>query len=69
MRDAPRALRGIAMARLGDLVRARALPRGVTRAFGPKEATARARCIVPEAKIALVSRNLGRPTKALDAAG
>jgi tetratricopeptide (TPR) repeat protein len=64
--DAPAlALRGIAMAQLGDLVRAKALLRRAARAFGPKEAMARARCIVAEAEIALVSRDLGRPTKAL----
>ncbi|MGI6851842.1 helix-turn-helix domain-containing protein [Mesorhizobium sp. 1B3] len=62
------ALRGIAMAQLGDLVRARALLRSAARAFGPKEAVARARCIVAEAEIALVSRELGWPEKALDAA-
>jgi tetratricopeptide (TPR) repeat protein len=67
--DAPAlALRGIAMAQLGELVRARALLRSATRAFGPKEAVARARCIVAEAEIALVSRDLGWPPKALDAA-
>jgi hypothetical protein len=52
------ALRGIAMAQLGDLVRAKALLRSATRAFGPKEAVARVRCIVAEAEIALVSRDL-----------
>ena len=62
------ALRGIAMAQLGDLVRAKALLRRAARAFGPKEAVARARCIVAEAEIALVSRDLGWPAKALDAA-
>ena len=67
--DAPAlALRGIAMAQLGDLVRAKALVRGAARAFGPKEAVARARCVVAEAEIALVSRDLGWPAKALDAA-
>jgi hypothetical protein len=67
--DAPgRALRGIAMARLGDFVRAKALVRSAARAFGSKEAVARARCIVAEAEIGLVSRNLGWPAKALDAA-
>ena len=62
------ALRGIAMAQLGDLVRAKALLRSAARAFGPKEAVARARCIVAEAEIALVSRDLGWPAKALDGA-
>ena len=67
--DAPAlALRGIAMAQLGDLVRARALVRRAARAFGPKEAVARARCVVAEAEIALVSRDLGWPAKSLDAA-
>jgi tetratricopeptide (TPR) repeat protein len=67
--DAPAlALRGIAMAQLGDLVRAKALLRRAVRAFGPKEAVARARCVVAEAEIALVSRDLGWPAKALDAA-
>jgi hypothetical protein len=67
--DAPAlALRGIAMAQLGDLVRAKALLRRARRAFGPKEAVARARCVVAEAEIALVSRDLGWPAKALDAA-
>ncbi len=62
------ALRGIAMAQLGDLVRAKALLRSAARAFGPKEAVARARCVVAEAEIALVSRDLTWPAKALDAA-
>jgi hypothetical protein len=67
--DAPAlALRGIAMAQLGDLVRARALVKSAARAFGPKEAVARARCVVAEAEIALASRDLGWPVKALDAA-
>src|SRR6266542_4152164 len=67
--DAPAlALRGIAMAQLGDLVRAKALLRRAARAFGPKEAVARARCVVAEAEIALVSRDLGWPAKALEAA-
>jgi hypothetical protein len=62
------ALRGIAMAQLGDLVRAKALLRSAARAFGPKEAVARARCIVAEVEIALVSRDLGWPVKTLAAA-
>ncbi len=67
--DAPAlALRGIAMAQLGDLVRAKALLRSAARDFGPKEAVARARCVVAEAEIALVSRDLGWPARALDAA-
>jgi hypothetical protein len=67
--DAPAlALRGIAMAQLGDLVRAKALLRRAARAFSPKEAVARARCVVAEAEIALVSRDLGWPAKTLEAA-
>src|ERR1700692_3402663 len=67
--DAPAlALRGIAMAQLGDLVRAKALLKSAARAFGPKEAVALARCVVAEAEIALVSRDLTWPAKALDAA-
>ena len=70
LRDDPPALalRGIAMAQLGDLVRAKALLRSAARAFGPREAVARARCVVAAAEIALVSRDLGFPPKALDAA-
>jgi len=70
LRDDPPALalRGIAMAQLGDLARARALIRSAARAFGPREAVARARCVVAEAEIALVSRDLGWPAKMLDAA-
>ena len=62
--DAPAlALRGIAMAQLGDFVRAKVLLRTAARTFGPREAVARARCVVAEAEIALVSRDLGwRPT-------
>ena len=67
--DAPAlALRGIAMAQLGDLVRAKALLRRAAHAFGAREPVARARCVVAEAEIALVSRDLGWPPKALDAA-
>src|SRR5207302_3786589 len=67
--DAPAlALRGIAMAQLGDLARARALLRSAKRAFSPREVVARARCVVAEAEIALASRDLGWSPKALDAA-
>src|SRR5690349_16999615 len=67
--DAPAlALRGIAMAQLGDLARAKALLRAEKRAFGTKETVARARCVVAEAEIALASRDLRWPAKALDAA-
>jgi hypothetical protein len=67
--DAPAlALRGIAMAQLGDLVRARVLLRSAARAFSPREAVARARCLVAEAEVALASRDLSWPVKSLDAA-
>ena len=67
--DAPAlALRGIAMAQLGEFVRARALLRSAARAFGPKEAVARARCVVAEAEAALASRDLAWPAKTLAAA-
>ena len=70
LRDDPPALalRGTAMAQLGDLDRAKALLRRAARAFGAREAVARARCVVAEAEIALVTRDLTRPTKELDAA-
>jgi hypothetical protein len=70
LRDDPPALalRGIAMAQLGDLGRAKSLVKRAARAFGPKEPLERARCVVAEAEIALVSRDLGWPTKALDSA-
>ena len=67
--DAPAlALRGIAMAQLGDFARAKALLRKAAHAFGPKEAVPRARCVVAEAEIALVSRDLSFSARALDAA-
>jgi hypothetical protein len=70
LRDDPPALalRGIAMAQLGDFARARELLRSAARAFGAKEAVSRARCIVAEAEIALAARDLGWAPKALDAA-
>jgi hypothetical protein len=67
--DAPAlALRGIAMAQLGDFVRAKSLVRSAARAFGAKDVVARARCVVAEAEIALAARELRWPAKALDAA-
>jgi hypothetical protein len=67
--DAPAlALRGIAMAQLGELARAKALLRSAARGFGSKEALARARCVVAEAEIALAARDLGWRGKELDAA-
>ncbi len=67
--DAPAlALRGIAMAQLGEFVRARALLRRAARAFSPKDVVARARCVVAQAEIALASRELGWSGRALEAA-
>jgi hypothetical protein len=70
LRDNPPALalRGIAMAQIGDLSRARALLKRAARGFGPSEVVARARCIVADAEIALVSRELGRQVSTLAAA-
>jgi tetratricopeptide (TPR) repeat protein len=70
LRDDPPALalRGIAMAQLGDLARAKDLLRSAARGFGAKEATARARCVVAEAEIALVLRDLSVPMQTLGAA-
>lgn len=75
LRDDPPALalRGLAMAQLGDLPKARSLLQRAARTFGPKETVARARCVVAEAEIALVTRDviaghLGWPAKALDTA-
>lgn len=62
------ALRGIAMAQLGDLVRAKALLRSAARAFGSRDAVARAKCVVAEAEVAFASRDLGWSLKTLDAA-
>lgn len=62
------ALRGIALAQLGDFTNAKELVRAAARAFGAKESVARARCIVAEAELALASRDLGWAPKALDAA-
>jgi hypothetical protein len=70
LRDDPPALalRGIAIAQLGDFARAKALLHRAARAFGSREAVSRARCVVAEAEIALASRDLGWPAKALDVA-
>jgi hypothetical protein len=67
--DAPAlALRGIAMAQLGDFARSKELLRRAARAFSAKEAVARARCVVAEAEVALASRDLSWPSKSLTAA-
>jgi tetratricopeptide (TPR) repeat protein len=62
------ALRGIAMAQLGELARAKTLLRRALRGFGPREVVARARCVVAEAEVALAARELGWSTKSLEAA-
>lgn len=70
LRDDPPALalRGIAMAQLGDFAKARALLRNAARSFGAREAVARARCVVAEAEVALAARDLAWPTRSLEAA-
>lgn len=62
------ALRGIAMAQLGELERARLLLRQAHRTFGREEAVARARCVVADAEIALALRELSGSTAGLEAA-
>jgi len=62
------ALRGIAMAQLGDMARAKALLQRAVKAFGANEPLSRARCVVAEAEVALAARDLGWPVKALEAA-
>ena len=56
------------MAQLGDLDSSEDTLAACCAAFGPKSPVAKARCVVAEAEIALVSRELGWPEKALDAA-
>jgi hypothetical protein len=70
LRDDPPALalRGIAMAQLGDHPRARELLRRAVRGFGSHEELARARCVVAEAEVALAMRDLGGSPRALTAA-
>ncbi|ABS27396.1 hypothetical protein [Anaeromyxobacter sp. Fw109-5] len=67
LRDDPAALalRGIAMAQLGDLPRARELLRRAAQRFGRHETLARARCLTAEAEVALASRDLAWPPRAL----
>ena len=70
LRDDPPALalRGIAMAQLGEHTRARELLRRAGRGFGAHETVARARCVVAEAEVALAMRDLGGSTRPLAAA-
>src|SRR5215467_12615825 len=67
LRDDPAALalRGIAMAQLGDLPKARMLLRRAARGFGPRESLDRARCLTAEAEVALAARDLAWPARAL----
>src|SRR5512140_1520051 len=67
LRDDPAALalRGIAMAQLGELGRARELLRRAERGFGPREIVARARCLTAAAEVALAARDLAWPSRAL----
>ena len=69
LRDDPPALalRGIAMAQLGEHARARDLLRRAARSFGTHEPVAQARCIVAEAEVALAMRDLGRSPRPLAA--
>ncbi len=67
LRDDPPALalRGIAMAQLGEHPLARTLLRRAARGFGAHEELARARCVVAEAEVALAMRDLGGSTRSL----
>src|SRR6476659_1291417 len=62
------ALRGIAMAQLGEHPRARELLRRAARGFGSHEELSRARCVVAEAEVALAMRDFGGSTRSLAAA-
>jgi len=74
LRDDPPALalRGIAMAQLGEYPRSRELLKRAARGFGTHEALARARCLVAEAEVALAQRDIAgggeRSTQRLEAA-
>jgi DNA-binding transcriptional ArsR family regulator len=70
LRDDPPALalRGIAMAQLGDYDRARKLLRWAARRFGPRERLAQARCQVAEAEVGLAARDLSGSGRTLEAA-
>jgi len=61
LRDDPAALalRGIAMAQLGELPAARDLLRRAARAFGKRQEHEHARCVLAEAEVALAMRDLG----------
>jgi hypothetical protein len=67
LRDDPPALalRGIAMAQLGEYPRARELLRRAARGFGAHEELARARCVVAEAEVALAMRDFAGSPRSL----
>jgi hypothetical protein len=62
------ALRGIAMAQLGELSHARVLLRRAAHKFGAGEAVARARCVVAQAEVSLSLRDLAGAEGGLSAA-
>lgn len=67
--DAPAlAIQGTAMAQLGEFTQARTLLRKAARAFGRREEISRARCVIAEAEVALVSRDLSWSEPDFDAA-
>lgn len=70
LREDPQALalRGIAMAQLGEHPRARELLKRAARGFGAHEEQARARCVVAEAEVALAMRDFAGSPRALAAA-
>jgi len=70
LRDDPPALalRGIAMAQLGEHPRARELLKRAARGFGAHEALACARCVVAEAEVAMAMRDFSGSPRALAAA-
>jgi tetratricopeptide (TPR) repeat protein len=70
LRDDPPALalRGIAMAQLGEHPRARELLKRAARGFGAHEELARARCVVAEAEVAMAMRDFAGSPRALAAA-
>lgn len=62
------ALRGSALAQLGDYPRARALLRRAARGFGDRNPLYRARCVVADVEVALALRELNALPRALPAA-
>lgn len=62
------ALRGIAMAQLGDLERAKLLLRKAECGFGNKQLVSRARCVLAETEIAIALRDLDGSAEKLESA-